>query len=216
MLKAREVAQPQSGFSMMYQPRAATCFRERMDFSDTIFFSLADSTTVSVASSLSSSSSDTSISINHAYPRWPVLDSVHRSEGYALLYCTMWAFCPERLLGVYEHVPPLSASFCCLHSSLALVQCCVSSMLCIANLGFSYKDDHGYILNPSEAKYNSSPSPLHLHLKVKAFLLNSSKPCRPQTSWHYFSDTRFTEYQPCLLDVPAPTSPVPRQVHNHL
>jgi hypothetical protein len=81
--------------------------------------------------------------------------------------------------------PP--TSFCCLHSSLALVQCCVSSILRKANLDFSYKNDYGYILNPSETKYKYSPPPLHLYLKVKAFLLNSIKPCRPQTSWHYFS-----------------------------
>jgi len=55
-------------------------------------------------------------------------------------------------------------------------------MLCIANLGFSNKDDYGYILNPSETKYNPSPSPLYPYLKLKAFLLNSIKPCRPQTS----------------------------------
>jgi hypothetical protein len=113
------------------------------------------------------------------------------------------------------------ASFCCLHWLLAFVQCCVSSMLRIANLGFSYKDDDGYILNPSELKYNYSSSLLHPYLQLKAFLLNSIKPCRPQTSWYCLSIPVSTEHQPCLPDVPVPTVPVPtipvpRRVRNHL
>lgn len=55
-------------------------------------------------------------------------------------------------------------------------------MLRNATLDFSYKGHHGYILSPSEIKYKYPPFPLHLYLKVKAFLLNSIKPCRPQTS----------------------------------
>src|ERR1700739_752699 len=135
-----------------------------MDVSGAISLSLADSIIVSAASSLSSSSPETSISINHAYLRWPVVDSVDRSEGYARLYHARWALCLERLFEVCEHVLPLAASFCCLRSLLALVQCWVSSMLCIANLDFSCKDDYEYILDPPEIEYNYSPSPLHPYL----------------------------------------------------
>jgi hypothetical protein len=108
-------------------------------------------------------------------------------RGYAQLYRARWTLCLGRLLEVYEHALTLPASLCCLHLSLALVQCCISSMLRIANLDFSYKEDYGYISNSSGTKYNYCPSPLHPYLKPKAILLDSINHCHPQTSWHYFS-----------------------------
>lgn len=139
MLKVREFAQPQSGFSLvqccgnallrnlgacvvrcmrpqattstlneaichchssgsvLYQPRAATCFREGWISQAQSPFLLRIPSTVSAASSLSPSSSETSISTNHACLRWPVVLSVHRSEAYARLYHARWALCLERL-----------------------------------------------------------------------------------------------------------------------
>lgn len=67
-----------------------------------------------------------------------------------------------------------------------------------ATLDFSYKDHNGYILNPSGIKYKYSPFPLRLYPKANAFLLNSTKLCRPQTSWHYFLIPVSPSYQPCL------------------
>jgi hypothetical protein len=59
--------------------------------------------------------------------------------------------------------------------------------------------------------------PLCIHTSnQRLFLLNSIKPCRPQTSWYCLSIPVSTEYQPCLPDVPVPTVPVPTIPRNHL
>jgi hypothetical protein len=109
-------------------------FSRTIDFLDIVLFSLADSAAASVANSLSSPPARTCITINHAYPRWPVPDFVHRSEGYARLCHARCALCLGRLCEVYQHVLALLASFRCLHLSLVLVQCCVSNILHCATL----------------------------------------------------------------------------------
>jgi hypothetical protein len=71
-------------------------------------------------------------------------------------------------------------------------------------------------LIPQKPKYNFCPSPLHSRLKSKAFSSQLNQTLSPSDVVALFSDTGFTEYQPCLPDIPAPTIPVPHQVRNRL
>ena len=122
-----------------------------------VLFSLADSAATSAASSLSSPPARTCITINHAYPRWPVPDSVHRSEGYARLRHARRALRLGRLCEVYQHVLALPASFRCLHLSLVLVQCSVSNTLAAPPLTSLIRTTMDTFLIPQE----SSTSTLH-------------------------------------------------------